>query len=71
VVLILEDLQRAGSESIVMLERLNQIVAQLPVFIVGNYRDDERLDLPREVPTMQVIKLNRLTEVESLCSANR
>jgi tetratricopeptide (TPR) repeat protein len=59
-VLILEDLQWA-TESLEPLKQLNRIVQDLPLLIVGNYRDDERPDLPDELEMMQVISLQRLS----------
>jgi tetratricopeptide (TPR) repeat protein len=59
---ILEDLQWAGSESLALLDRLTQGVSDWPLLLVGNYRDDERPHLPDDLPEMQVLKLERLTE---------
>ncbi|MBZ0281017.1 MAG: protein kinase, partial [Anaerolineae bacterium] len=61
VVVILEDLHWAH-ESLEALGHLNQIVADLPLFIIGSYRDDERPELPTRLPTMNVLKLERLDE---------
>lgn len=58
-VLLLEDLHWS-SESLTVLKRLARIVKGLPLVIVGTYRDDERPDLPAELPDMRVIKLSRL-----------
>lgn len=62
IVIILEDLHWAGSESLTLLARLTPIVAAKPVLLVGSYRDDERPDLPSILPGMQVLKLHRLSE---------
>jgi tetratricopeptide (TPR) repeat protein len=59
VMLLLEDLHWAR-ESLIVLNRLIQVVEQLPLLIIANYRDDERPDLPDELPAMQRIKLTRL-----------
>jgi eukaryotic-like serine/threonine-protein kinase len=56
--IVLEDLQWAGTESLALLAWLSR--ADLPVMLVGSFRDEERPDLPRELPAMKVIKLNRL-----------
>ena len=66
-VLFLEDLQWA-SESLLPLRALNHQIENLPLLIVGTYRDDERPELPDELPNMQVMKLNRLsmTEISAL-----
>ena len=61
VVLIVEDLQWA-TESLTVLRHLNGIVQPLPLLIIGNYRNDERPDLPDELPQMQVMALSRLDE---------
>lgn len=59
VVLLLEDLQWAG-QSLLVLERLIQVAPQISLMIVGTYRNDEMPDLPDQLPTAQVITLNRL-----------
>src|SRR5262249_43199459 len=60
VVLILEDLQWAA-ESLDVLKLLGPMVQDLPLLIIGSYRDDERPDLPADLPGMQVIRLERLS----------
>jgi tetratricopeptide (TPR) repeat protein len=60
-VVILEDLHWS-KESLDVLARLNQIVDQLPLLIIGSYRDDERPELPSSLPGMNVLRLERLTE---------
>jgi serine/threonine protein kinase/tetratricopeptide (TPR) repeat protein len=62
VVIVLEDLQWAGSESIALLAYLNQIASRLPLLMIGSYRDDEKPNLPSALPDMKVMKLQRLTE---------
>ncbi len=59
--LILEDLQW-GLESLEVLKHLLIIDQDLPLLIIGSYRDDERPDLPQELSDVQVIKLERLKE---------
>jgi hypothetical protein len=59
VVLILEDLQWA-MEGMDVLTRLNRAAPDLPLLILGSYRDDERLDLPYLLPEMRLLKLERL-----------
>lgn len=61
VVIILEDLHWAGSESLVLVNGLLTI-PDLPLLIVGSYRDDELPDLPTHLPALQVLKLPRLPE---------
>lgn len=62
-VLILEDLHWA-IESLELLKRLNVKAKHLPLLIIGSYRHDERANLPDQLPGMQVIGLQRLTESE-------
>lgn len=59
VLLILEDLHWAA-ESLIVLKRLVAITNELPLLIVGSYRDDERPNLPAELPGMRVLTLERL-----------
>lgn len=61
VVVILEDLHWAG-ESLDVLARLAQIVGELPVLLIGCYRDDERPELPARLPGMNILKLERLSD---------
>lgn len=58
--LLLEDLQWAGSESLQLIAWLTQELAGRPLLIVGNYRDDERPNLPELLPGMQPLPLRRL-----------
>jgi tetratricopeptide (TPR) repeat protein len=58
-VLILEDLHWAGP-SIEVLKRLTPLVIDMPLLIVGSYRNDESPNLPDELPNMRPLKLKRL-----------
>ncbi|MFW5748851.1 MAG: serine/threonine-protein kinase PknK [Chloroflexota bacterium] len=60
VVILLEDIHWASSESLTIVSNLVQIVRDLPVLCVISYRDDERPDLPKMLPMMPVLKLRRL-----------
>jgi tetratricopeptide (TPR) repeat protein len=60
IALILEDLHWA-LESLDVLKQLNQTAHDLPLLIIANYRDDEKPDLPNELPGMQLLKLGRLS----------
>jgi eukaryotic-like serine/threonine-protein kinase len=51
-----------SSESLHILNRLSQIVSELPLLLVGNYRVEESPQLPQELPMMKAIRLNRLSE---------
>ena len=61
VVLLLEDLQWAIA-SLDILTYLIRQVADLPLLIIGSYRDDERPELASQLSNMQPIKLRRLSE---------
>lgn len=59
--LILEDLQWAD-ESLEILDIVNTVVGRLRLLIVATYRDDERASLPKQLPSMSQIKLERFNE---------
>lgn len=63
ILLILEDLQWAN-ESLNLLKPLAAIADTLPLMIVGSYRDDEHPHLPKELPGLQPLKLERLSDQE-------
>ena len=56
--LILEDLHWAN-ESLDVLNKLLLVTADLPLMILGSYRNDERPDLPDKVKGIRVIRLER------------
>jgi serine/threonine protein kinase/tetratricopeptide (TPR) repeat protein len=58
-VVILEDLHWA-SESVDMLGRLNSFIRDLPILLIGSYRDDEAPELPSKLPDVSLLKLERL-----------
>lgn len=62
-VLILEDLQW-GLESLRPLRRLVSAGKDLPLLILGSYRNDEAPSLPNQLPDMHLITLGRLTPDE-------
>lgn len=62
-VLLLEDLHWAG-ESSILLRQFCSIIGELPLVVVGNYRDDEYPDLPKELPDMELLTLARLSQEE-------
>ncbi|MEI2612765.1 MAG: protein kinase [Candidatus Promineifilaceae bacterium] len=70
VLLLLEDLHWA-TESLDVLRQLPRVIAERPLLIVGDYRDDERPQLAQDVPGAQVMKLERLsaTSIAELCTA--
>lgn len=63
VLLILEDLQWA-TESLEFIRTLNRFVEELPVLVVGNYRNDEQPDLPNQLPDIHLLQLARLSAAE-------
>ncbi|HSH03503.1 MAG TPA: tetratricopeptide repeat protein [Anaerolineae bacterium] len=60
VLVILEDLHWMESSSLALLHHLNQVVSQLPLLVVANYRHDERPDLVDILPDSQTLLLERL-----------
>lgn len=62
-VVILEDVHWAGSESLKAFEHLVTQIKDVPVLIVASYRDDEAPTLP-DVLNLPVITLKRLTSDE-------
>ncbi len=71
ILVILEDMQWAGSESLDLLARIATKTPSLPLLFVASYRDDERRDLPGFLPMARLIHLSRLTDkqVAELCEA--
>jgi tetratricopeptide (TPR) repeat protein len=58
--LVLEDLQWAGSESLALLVRLTRYAGELPLLILGSYRHDERPELPEQLRQMRRMILEPL-----------
>jgi eukaryotic-like serine/threonine-protein kinase len=61
-VILFEDLQWAGSESLTALAQFSNSMNGLPVLLIGSYRDDEQPDLYKQLPKMHMLKLRRLDE---------
>ncbi|MFN8374446.1 MAG: protein kinase [Anaerolineae bacterium] len=61
VLVILEDLHWVRGESLAMLANLQRLTSDKALMIVGSYRDDEVPELPKSIPNVEVLKLNRLT----------
>ena len=59
--IMLEDLHWAGDESLDLLRWLLRTTHEMPVLMLGNYRDDEKPDLPQQLAGMQLLKLKRLS----------
>lgn len=76
VLLLLEDLQWAGSESLKLLARVARLAGTLPLQIVATFRDDERPDLPDQFADVDLISLRPLDPsdtrrlLESIFDAN-
>jgi len=62
IVIILEDLHWANSESMALLSRMHEFIKDLPVLFIGSYRDDEAPNLPDQLPDVPVLKLERLSD---------
>ena len=69
--LLLEDLHWANKESLTLLTKLQQSIQDVPLTIVGSYRDDESPTLPEVLQPEHLIKLDRLNpqEVKKLSEA--
>lgn len=68
---ILEDLQWAGSESIKALQELQHALAETAVMFVASYRDDEKPEVAELFPNTPTMKLRRLDSdaIEELSAA--
>jgi predicted ATPase len=62
-VVLLEDLQWSN-ESLEIFRRLIPLVDKLPLMIIGSFRNDERPELPQELPGTKLIELERLSKRE-------
>lgn len=60
VMMLFEDIHWAGSESLQALAQWTGMVKDLPILIVGSYRDDEKPDLHKQFPSAELMKLGRL-----------
>jgi tetratricopeptide (TPR) repeat protein len=58
--LILEDFHWESPESLAVLQRMTRRIADMPLVMVVSFRDDERPDLPAELPQMRLFRLRRL-----------
>jgi eukaryotic-like serine/threonine-protein kinase len=69
--LVLEDLHWAGEASITLLRRISEAIIDLPMLIVGAYRNDEMPDLPKILTKASVVTLERLPKehIEELAQA--
>ena len=71
VLVILEDLQWAGSESLRLLGWLARVAPTLRLVLLGSCRDDEAPGLERQVDGLSLLRLGRLSsaEIEALSVA--
>ncbi len=60
VLLILEDLHWTSEESLALLRELDQVTSNLPLLIVGTFRNDEKPELASLLPRARYMKLSRL-----------
>ena len=58
--IILEDLHWAGSDTLALLRPLVALAKEIPILLLASYRDDEYPSLPALLPDMQLLKLQRL-----------
>lgn len=58
-VVLLEDVQWAGLEVILLLDRLMRTARKHPFVLISSYRDDEAPWLPSALPAMEVVKIAR------------
>lgn len=58
-VVLIEDVQWAGLEVILLLGRLMRTARNQPLVLLASYRDDEAPWLPSALPAMEVVKLSR------------
>ena len=63
-VLMFEDLQWAGSDSVHMLAALHRRLGNLPVLMVGSVRDGEGFSAEHDLPDFASVKLGRLADEE-------
>lgn len=66
ILITLKDLQWAGADSIALINYLNSFLSNVPILIVGDYRDDEKPDIPDLLGNPSTIKLQRLNDEEIL-----
>ena len=70
ILLALEDLHHADTESVALLGRVALEARTRPVLILATYRDDERPRLPEELPHARLLRVPRLpaAAIEQLCA---
>lgn len=71
VILVFEDTQWAGSESLALLREFQDVVTDLPVMLLATFHLDETPHLPKQFPAFEQMILQRLqaSEVAALTQA--
>ncbi|MBX3084113.1 MAG: tetratricopeptide repeat protein [Anaerolineae bacterium] len=64
IVIIFEDMQWIGAESLTLLREIVSLTPDLPMMIIGSYRADESPQLRDALPDMRFLLLSRLSDVE-------
>jgi eukaryotic-like serine/threonine-protein kinase len=69
--ILLEDVQWAGAESLKLFARVRALAAELPVLLVASYRTEDARALPEELALPESVRLTGLSAsaVEHLCRA--
>ena len=62
IVLLVDDVQWAGQESIQLLRSLTQLASKIPLLILVTIRDDEGAEIMAQLAQLKLIKLQRLTD---------
>jgi tetratricopeptide (TPR) repeat protein/tRNA A-37 threonylcarbamoyl transferase component Bud32 len=62
--IFLEDLHWISSESLSLLQHLQEELTNLPILIVGSYRNDETPQLPKDLPIAATVMLKRMSLLE-------
>lgn len=68
---MLEDLQWAGTESLKLFARVQALASELPLLVVATYRSGEQLSLPRELAAADTVLLEPLSAgaIDRLCAS--
>lgn len=69
--IVLEDFQWAGTESLKLFGRIQALASDLPLLLVASYRSDERPNLHQELPETEILQLGRLSAdaIARLCGS--
>lgn len=63
-VIILEDLHWSPPESLMLLRRLTREISSTALLVLASYRNDERADLPQQLPGSHYMQLERLNSTQ-------